>query len=186
MSATTETDENEIAADTNEAIARRLVALRAAFDDAFAQAPVAPPMTMPLLALTLGGTPYALPLDGVGGLFAMRALAAYPSTRPSALGLVGLRGALHAVHDLPRVLGLVASARPRWIVTTRGAEPVALAFEQLDGLFHLRPEEVELAAARSTDDLAKQFVRGAIESGGAVRRLLDLDAIANDLRQVSA
>lgn len=155
-----------------------LAALREAFDRQFATAPPREVTMVAVLAITVAGMPFAVRLASIGGLFADHKVVPYPSERASALGLVGVRGALIAVHDLAAALGYARAVAPRWLVLTRGQEPLALAFEHFDAQLRLTPEQVIVPAP---DAAQSSFQRGAVVIDGVSRPLLDIDALARAL-----
>ncbi len=114
----------------------RAAELRARFDRGFAEPPHPGAVaTVDLLAIRLGGAPYALRLGELAGLFADRAVTPLPTEIPALLGVAGFRGAIVPVYDLRRLLGCAATAPPRWLVVTTQLA-VGFGFDGLDG--HLR------------------------------------------------
>jgi purine-binding chemotaxis protein CheW len=117
-------------------LADRAAALRARFDRSFAEPPRgAAAATEDLLAIRLGGAPYALRLAELAGLFADRKVAPLPSAVRELLGVAGFRGAIVPVYDLRLLLGCTATAPPRWLVIAAQL-PVGFGFDVLEG--HLR------------------------------------------------
>lgn len=166
------------------ASADALAALRREFDDAFARAPApAAAAAQPMLAIRVGGHPYALRLAQIAGLHADRHVTALPSALPALLGVSGFRGQIAPVYDLAVLLGYPAAAAPRWLVLVRGAQPqpLALAFERFDCHFLAAPEQV-LAAAGAA---ARDCVRGAVAQGGeaGARALIELPALRDEIRR---
>ncbi len=158
----------------------RAAALREAFDRTFAAPPPRTDHALEdVLAVRIGGDPFALRLSEVADLRADRVVVPVPSAVPELLGLVGLRGTLAPVYDLAALLGYPPHAAARWLVVTKGAAPVALAFEAFET--HARvPREAFVG-----DDAPspQRHVRGAVRLDGALRPILAttsvLEAIAS-------
>lgn len=133
----------------------RLLAMRTAFDEAFARAPDAPVETRDLLVLGAAGERFALPLAGLTGVELTPPMTTLPSSHPALLGLANCRGRIVPVFSLARLLsrdrpaGRTANAAPASptgrlcvLVPIEARDLVALAFEQL----------IELARVTRTDD----------------------------------
>src|SRR5689334_7571216 len=92
-------------------------ALRREFDGSFALPQrEAAPDAIEVLAIRVGGKPFALRLSEVAGVATGRRLTPVPSARRGMLGLVGVRGSLVAVFDLAVLLGEPPNtAEPRWV-----------------------------------------------------------------------
>jgi len=106
--------------------------LRAAFDRAFADAPVAPVAPVDLLVLRAGGAPYAVARAQLAALRAGLAVVALPSPAPALLGVTAQRGAVLPVWDLGQLAHGVPVRARKWYAIVRD-ESAALAFDQLDG-----------------------------------------------------
>lgn len=155
-----------------------LGALRDAFDRQFASAPPDDVVVVPVLAITVADHGFAVPLASIAGLFADLVIVPYGSERSTSLGLVGVRGAVIAVHDLASALGYTRVSAPRWILLTRGPEPLALAFERFDAQLRLLPEQV---IALPNDGARAGVFGGAVLIDGTSRPLLDVEALARAL-----
>jgi chemotaxis signal transduction protein len=167
--------------------------LRADFDRAFADAP-APRADRAgdLLAIRLGGDPYALHLAEIASLHADPVIVPVPSPVAELRGLAGLRNNLLPVYDLRALLGYGTEGAPRWLVIARplaggAAGPVTavgLAFDHLDG--HRRADRTLAASGTAAE---RQHVRGAVSIDGALRPVIDipsvLDAITRRARALA-
>jgi purine-binding chemotaxis protein CheW len=110
--------------------------LRRTFDRAFAEPPTldAEP-EHDLLAITVGGDRFAIPVLDAAGLFVDKAVTRLPGSLEAVRGLAALRGAMVPVYDLCVLLGYPKMAASRWLLVAARA-PVALAFDRFDG--HVR------------------------------------------------
>ena len=156
----------------DQGLGARVAALREAFDRRFA-VPVEPPQAdaIDLLAIRVGGHPYAFDLAELSGLTRARAIVPLPSRRAELLGVAGIRGGLWPVYDLPRALGHETGPGPLpWLAQCAGAAPLALAFERVDGL--LRVPRADLA--RLGAEVERRHVSGFVRDGGATRMIVDL------------
>ncbi len=162
------------------ATGQRAAELRRAFDQAFAAPPaLAKPETVGLLLVRVSADPYALRVTDLSSLVSRRKVAPLPSGRPELLGVAGIRGALVPVYGLGVLLGYppVAHDCP-WLALSGSPDPVALAFEELEGF--VRVEAAVLYRAEASDtprSHVRQVVRianttrGVIDSRGAVLAL---------------
>jgi len=169
-------------------IGDRAAELRRDFDRSFAEPPRAQrPLSVDLLAIRLGGDPFAVRLSAVSGVFASKKLTPLPGASPDLLGIAGFRGSVVPVYDLRMLLGYPATDRPRWLVVA-AAQPVALAFEALDGYLRLpldriaRPERPQSLRAH-VHELARVTDPRTLAQASAPRPLVDLDSIVAAIRQ---
>jgi hypothetical protein len=165
--------------DTQEALETRLVALRSAFDAAFARKAEPPPgQRRGYLGIRLNDAPYALDLDEVASVKKQLLVTALPSDEPHLLGVAGFAGTLTAVYDLSALLGLPSFGAPGWFALVRDA-PVVLAFHALEG--QLTPDPT--AAAAETAD-AGDVSSEVIFRPGITRPVIRLSALVARLRSV--
>jgi purine-binding chemotaxis protein CheW len=147
--------------------------LRAAFDRSFAEAPVAAGAPeQSVLAIRVGGEPYALRVSDVASAHVDPELTRVPSPVAELLGIATFRRVLAPVYELRGLLGLPRAANPRCVVLTRGPAPVGLAFDALEG--HASVPRIEVQSRRSGDP---PHVRGVVHVGGAARPVLDLASL---------
>jgi chemotaxis signal transduction protein len=146
----------------------RLRDLRDAFDRSFAEAP-RPPETgfEDLLAVRVGGAPYAVRIAEIDGLFTERVVVALPGPVPQLLGVAAFRGTVVPTYSLGRLLGETAGDEG-WLVLASGRPALALAFDGIDG--HLRVP----AGSIARDSVTSTAV---VRAGGATRTVLDLPAV---------
>ncbi|MGH7295021.1 MAG: chemotaxis protein CheW [Polyangiaceae bacterium] len=151
--------------------------LRRAFDAAFARpAEGRNGSSEHLLALRLGGSPYALRLLDVAAFVRAGRVVTLPGASGTLLGLAGVRGNIVPVHDLAALLGHSRdTARPRWLALAGSADPVALALHEFEG-------HVEVAAtlrvrgdATATRRHVQELVR--LGEGEEVRAVIDVSSV---------
>ena len=123
--------------------------LRQSFDRAFAAAVAgSTEVHEDFLMIRAAGDRYALRLSQIAGLIADRPLVPMPSPLPEFLGLVGIRGRILPVYAFGQLLGSgSAPEATRWLVHSAGEQPVAFAFEQLEGLVRTPSRELQGSAA---------------------------------------
>lgn len=166
--------------------AGRALALQHAFDQTFADAAITDRAPLEdLLAIRVGGRPFALRLSEVAGLFVDRTVTRLPTMVPELLGIMTVRGALVPVYDLAALLGWSSAASPRWLVIAAGTR-VGLAFDQLDG--HLRvPRQAITAHETASSSRHMQEVAQLEEGPRPIISLPSvLDAIASRVRPAPA
>jgi purine-binding chemotaxis protein CheW len=152
----------------------RLSDLRHTFDAAFTFPPVRPPDDLTdLLAVTVDGSPLAVPLQAMSGLVADRALTPLPASPPQLLGVAGLRGQLVPVFSLAGLVGRAApdGPAPRWLVLAAGSPVFAVAVDSVDG--HLRVPADAIARPAAADSSHSTVVRTA----HGPRPVVDMPAI---------
>lgn len=162
-------------------ISRHAAALRRAFDRSFAE-PSRPPLahTTDLLAIRLGGDPWAVPLADIAGLHSGKRITPLPGGPPGLLGIAGFRGSVVAVYDLPALIGLAPLAAPRWLLVA-AERRIAFAFSELDG--HVRVETSQLLPLGAEGGTA--WVQGFVHAEGQHRPLLTLPALLAGIAQRS-
>ena len=132
-----------------------------------------------VLAIRIGGDPYALVRSEIAGLLADKPVTPLPGGAPGLLGISGFRGALVPVYDLRVVLGGGAAASPpRWLVTAAAA-PVALAFDRFEAVLRVPREAITARAVAAGH--APRVVRIA----GETRPVLDVPSIVGAIRALA-
>lgn len=168
-----------------DAVVATAAALRRSFDESFAVAAASKLERLEgLLAIRVGGDPYALRLSQISGLYADRRIVAVPSPVVELLGIVGLRGTMLPVYDLAALLRYPPAASPRWMVLAGGSQqPVGFAFEGFDA--HVQVPEASLVSdeARAASAVtARQHVRGNVRVAGALRLIIQIASVVETIR----
>jgi purine-binding chemotaxis protein CheW len=150
--------------------------LRRRFDDGFASPPPAPAGEfVALLAIKVGGDPYALRIPEIGGLSEARKIVRVPGARAGVLGLTAHRGVVVPVFDLAAAIGYErGGGAPRWFVLSPGTAPVAFAFEEFEGYFELPLAQLRPAAG---PQLRSSHTREVLRDRGVVRGVVSLAAL---------
>jgi purine-binding chemotaxis protein CheW len=158
---------------------RRATALRDAFDRGFAEPrPTEGPASHRLLALSVGGDPYALGMEEIASLAVDRRIRPLPSPLPELAGIVGVRGAILPVYDLARLLGYPAAADTRWLAVLAAA-PVAVAFAAFDGYIVRSGGSIAFEAA----DGDSRHVRMVARAADFVRPVISLESVLESIRR---
>jgi chemotaxis signal transduction protein len=165
-------------------LSEQVAALRLEFDQAFAHPPPPAQETEDYLAIEVSSAPYAIRLRDVAGVLQHRLVLPVPSTTPALLGLAGHRGGLLMVFGLSTLLGYPpAAAPPGWLLLCGGAEPLAFAFDRLEGYLRLPKATLhEAPAPLAAPSYATQVIRSSTE----VRPLLDLPRLVATARRRDA
>lgn len=120
------------------------------FDEGFTQ-PVRLARTglLPMLIVTLGGGPHAIPLSNLCHFALSSVIIRLPRQNPACLGLTAFRGKPIAVFSLARLLGFVEyDTTPRWLAVTHGH--VAVAIHALKGQVYAHPDDLRQAGTTTT------------------------------------
>jgi purine-binding chemotaxis protein CheW len=122
----------------------RAESLRQVFDEGFAHAPLlALERNDGLIALRLGGDPYAVRITEVAELLKGRTVVSMPSRRADFLGLARLRGGIISVYSLGGLLGRVGpTEEARWLLLSAAAHSVAFAVEDFEGYLGVAPSDI--------------------------------------------
>lgn len=132
-----------------------------------------------LLAVLVGQGRYALRVSELGGIAARRRVTPVPSANATLLGLVGVRGNVIPVYDLARLLGEAPSVEPpRWLVSSGGADPVALAFRELEG--HMRLPRTALESG------GRGHVTHVIREEFGLRPVVSVPSVARAVKELRA
>jgi chemotaxis signal transduction protein len=152
-----------------DALAGRADALRRSFDASFAApAGTAERAAEQLLAITIGDAGQAFWLADIAAIVVDRAITRLTGPVPELLGIIGLRGSLIPVFDLPALLGAVDRGPRRWLVVTAGVPRVGLAFARFDG--HLRVPHTAIAVDPTSGGQI-------VDAGGVARPIVRVAAL---------
>lgn len=143
--------------------------------------PAATQEELQLLAFTLDGEEYAVPLASVTEILRARRLTEIPRARPPLLGILNLRGTITPVYDpcvrLGRATPVVARAGPdaspapravRILVLRTLLGPAGLWVDRVRGVQRARPEQLERPSDGPTGG-----VLGVLRHGGGNRTVVD-------------
>lgn len=160
---------------TGQSVADRVSRLRADFDRSFAEpARTLGADSVELLAIGVGGRPYALRLSQASGVHPDRPVTPLPTPVPALLGVAGFAGSVVPVYDLAALLGHPIAERPRWLVLTAGSPPLALAFHQLDQ--HLRVPLTDVVAGSANETGPHAYLQGLVRLPDGNRPIVDVPA----------
>jgi purine-binding chemotaxis protein CheW len=160
-------------------LGEQAAALRAGFDHSFAEpGQMDASVKEDLLAVRVGNDAFAIRLTEITGLHTGKKVTRVPGSDPALLGIAGFRGVILPVYSLATLLGLPATAAPRWLIMAAGAS-VALAFDTFE--HHLC---VASNTIRPRDESAKDhpYVRDFVCGQQFVRPILHLPSILDAIR----
>lgn len=165
-----------------------VLALRREFDLGFAQAPRMETESFEkLLALRIGGDPYAIRVSEISGLHADRRIMPLPTPVPELLGVAGFRGEIAPVYDLAALLGYAGVSSPRWLILLRSPEraPVALAFDIFEMHVSVSPQHIvssseEMPAPTGT---ARPHLRDAVHGDDVLRPIIQLQSLLESIQR---
>jgi chemotaxis signal transduction protein len=170
-----------MSADEASALARRLQALRQAFDRSF---------TTPLgvesgawedfVVLSLGQSRLAVRLAEISGIFKGPRIVPYPTDIPALLGLAGIKGRLVPVYSLAALLGLKEDPdQPCWLAVCEvQEEALGLAFAGLEGT--VRATQADLCAATAQ---GIRHVREAVHLASGRGYIVDLTSLKTAVKE---
>jgi purine-binding chemotaxis protein CheW len=148
----------------------RVSHLREAFDSTFALPPRIADESVDLLAIRVAGTPYALRLDEIAGLYVDKVVTPVPGCPPSLRGIAGFRGTVVVVYDLRALLGGARGGPCRWLVTVAAESMLAFAFDHFEG--HRRVPVSAIAGEQGAET-----VREAVQLGDLMRPIVRLSML---------
>ena len=139
------------------------------------------------LAVEAGGQRFLVPLVQSGEIFPWAAVQAVPYTKPWYVGVASLRGGLHGVVDLLRLVGGAAAGSSGLERVNSASRLVSLhaalgvnAVLWIDRLLGLRNPGMFSAIAPRPQDAPPFFARCLIDNQGQTWQELDLQALAAD------
>jgi chemotaxis signal transduction protein len=146
----------------------RVTDLRRAFDQAFSAPPRgAPNETIDLLAIRVAGDPYGFDVRGLVSLAPCGKVVPLPTRRIGLLGIAGIRGTLVPVYGLGVLLGYEPSrSPPRWLGLAGSPDPIALAFDELEGFLRVNRSDVCV-------DTSRRYVSAAVRTEDVTRMVVD-------------
>lgn len=143
-------------------------------------------VTATWLAVEAGDRRYLLPLVQSGEIFPWSALQRVPYTKPWYAGVASLRGGLHGVIDLARLVGSAASALPSQTSERVTSESrlvslhTALGFNAviwIDRLLGLRNPSMFTALGANPEGAPSYFIRSLVDAQGQSWQELDLQML---------
>ena len=156
----------------------RAAQLRDLFDRSFQTASAESALqTEDFLLIRVANLPYALRVSEVSAVAAHRRVVAVPSRRTDLLGLAGIRGSLVCVYGLAALLGHASDSTATWLALCGSAEPVGLAFQELEVFVRVPRGDVH-----EDPSTAKRLVNGVVQTGPVARPIVDLKAIADVIK----
>ena len=165
-----------------------VLALRQEFDRSFAQAPRLEREPLEgLLAIRLGGDPYALRVSEIGGIHTDRRIMPLPSPAPELLGVAGLRGQIAPVYDLAALLGYARASAPRWLILLRSApqQPcMALAFDTFERHFSVSVRHIVSGsgARAASTGAAQAHLTDVVSTDEVVRPIIALQSLYQEVQ----
>ena len=161
-------------------------AWREAFDQSFVHAPQGKAIELhDYLAIQAGSERYALRLNEVAGLQALKRLTPCPSRRAELLGLSSFRGKVLPVYDLRVLLGVGvgmdggAREQPAWWIAAKDG-PLGLAFDVFER--HLRLPDDAIARAGAAD--SRLFTGETLRSDDQLRPIVSIRSILQSIRDM--
>lgn len=159
--------------------------LRREFDASFASRASAERSVLEdVLAIRIGGDPYALRLSAIAGLYTDLRPVEIPSPVAELLGVVAIRGLLAPAYDLAALLGHPRAPGSRWLILARAPGPVALAFAGFDA--HLRlPEDSFAQHEDGGDGSSTPLIRGSVRAAGVLRPLIHVPGVLTTIEALA-
>ncbi len=159
----------------------KIAEMRRLFDQSFA-APVQAHVQEreQMLAITVAGEPFAVRVIEVAGVTANKGkVVPVPSSVPELLGVTGVRGTVVPVFSLAALLGFPSgNSQPHWLLLCGDKRvALALAFDQLEGLFEVLGTEVYARDAASVRRYVNETARHGARLRGVVSAARLTDAI---------
>jgi chemotaxis signal transduction protein len=163
-------------------VVNKAAEMRMAFDQTYAVAPASQAVEPieDLLAIRLGGHPYALRTTEVSAFVRSPKVVALPSLILELEGVAGIRGGIVPVYSLSALLGCGREEQQRWCVLCGSEEPVAFAFSDFEG--YIRAGRSQIYAA-SQDDLTGELVQQVIRTPEIIRPIVSLPAVAEMIKK---
>ncbi|MDP3650311.1 MAG: chemotaxis protein CheW [Rhodoferax sp.] len=173
---------------SNPSMVESVLALRREFDLSFAQAPrMETEQRASLLAIRIGGDPYAIRVSDIDGIHAGCHIMPLPTPIPELLGVAGFRGQIVPVYDLAALLGYARAVSPRWLVLLwqREHEAVALAFETFEMHFSVSQAHIVQApnAISSPPGQPRPHVFDVVSDTDTVRPVIQLQSLLSGIQK---
>lgn len=158
--------------------------LRHAFDSGFGLAPhVVEDQFEDLLAIRVGGAPYAMRLSEIAGIYVDKHITALPGAPAELIGLAGFRSTIVAVYDLRRLLDLEPAGSCAWLVLASANPCVGLAFDQLEQYLRVPT----LTITRDDDrEVGSRPVRDIVRIADVVRPILRIRTLLDEITRPHA
>ena len=133
-----------------------------------------------LLAIRIGGDPYALNPEEIAGLQVDRAIVPVPGVLPEWLGLAGIRGELVPVYSLAMLLGYEQSAttKPRWVALCGSKQLLGLAFDAFERHLNLTLPQI---AAADPANIKTEHVRSIAHADEVSRPVVSILSVTAEI-----
>ena len=136
------------------------------------------------LIFTLGDDLYGLEIEAIQELIEDPVLHRVPGAAGVLIGAINVRGQILGIVDLPALLGYAGQQRDnRLVVLTRERRALTLSVSTIERIVTLDSETLALQQPASPGD---QAVRGRVELNDTIIRLLDTEAVFNQLEGLFA
>jgi chemotaxis signal transduction protein len=154
--------------------------LKRGFDRAFSQAPATLADAQDdLLAVEIGGDPYAIRLPEVAGLVSDGSVMPLPGSVPAMLGLMAIRGDLVPAYDLRILLDYPRGAPSRWLLIAAGTR-VALAVDRFEGHLRVARGRVSPGATAHASSRSSYF-REVVRTGERTRPVIHVASVLDQI-----
>jgi len=136
------------------------------------------------LSFLLGDEEYGINILNIREIIGMMAITAMPQSPDYVKGVINLRGKVIPILDLRRRFGMVAAKQSEQtciIVTETSPAPdrmilTGIVVDSVSEVQYIRAADIEAPSAFSAE-LDDSYIFGLAKSNGAVKILLDLDAV---------
>lgn len=147
-----------------------LRALREAFDRGFAEPAIADETAREeMVVVRVGPERLAFRLAALAGIERLERVVPLPGGPPAFVGLCGLRGRIVPVFGLAALVGVAAEPRSGWIAVVGREDPIALAFDALEGVSEVESAAIVAAEAHRAGEIVPESVRIGPALVGVVR-----------------
>ena len=150
--------------------------LREEFDRTFAvAADLRRTQSSHLLAIRIGGDPYALLVSEITGLHPDRTVVPVPASIPEFSGIAGIRGELVPVYSLAAMMGYERPEKKlRWLALCGAGQMLGLAFDDFER--HLTLSGHQITAAEQSNHA--EHVQAIAHADDVARPIINIPSIA--------
>lgn len=127
--------------------------------------------------ISLGGELFAIDLRHVREVFELESVTPVPGMPASLVGVANLRGTVVPLTDLRSVLGVTATASPKYVVVVRhGAQQIGILIDEVPEIRTIHADDLLAATAPGVTE-SRPFLSGLVKIGDRMSGVVEISRL---------